>query len=162
MAVPVEVQGMAEFRRALRAMGPEWTRELTKAHKTIAQRVAVASQARAQAMGGVQRKSAKAIKGYANKISARVGVAPSARTRMANVAFWGAERHTGWYANPRYADGPAQHPEWVGNSWETGVRGQGPYAINDTVSIITPVIMEDFVRMIDDLARKAFPDREGL
>lgn len=157
MAVPVEVQGMAEFRRALRAMGPEWTRELTKVHRTVALKVAAGAQSRAASMGGVHRRAAPAIKGYANKMNARVGVSPGAKTRMANVALWGAKRHTGWYANARYSDGPAQHPAWVGNTWDVGVPGGGPYAINATVAAMTPTIIADFERMIDELARRAFP-----
>ena len=148
---------MAEFRRALRAMGPEWTRELTKVHRTVALKVAAGAQSRAASMGGVHRRAAPAIKGYANKMNARVGVSPGAKTRMANVAFWGAKRHTGWYANARYSDGPAQHPAWVGNTWDVGVPGGGPYAINATVAAMTPTIIADFERMIDELARRAFP-----
>lgn len=76
----------------------------------------------------------------------------------ANAAFWGARKRTGWYAAPKYAGGPPQHPEWVGNSWDVGQLGQGPYAINPAIYHELDNIDRAYLQSIDDLARRAFPN----
>ena len=149
-------RGIKEFRRALRELGPEWSRELRVVHKKIADIVAPHAQARAHAMGGVQSKAASAIKGRANQREARIAVTSSASTPFANVAFWGAKKRTGFYARHRYKDSTArQHPPWVGNAWDVGEPGGGPYAINETVAADRTEILDDYLNMIDDLARRA-------
>lgn len=152
----VEVEGLRDLRRQLRAAGPEWPRAMRKGFKAIADEVADRAEANASAMGGVQAKAASKIRGYAGAAEASVG-APSGG--IAAVAFFGATKHTGWYARPRYSDSPPQHPKWVGNNWEPGVAGQGPYAINEAVAAEVPWILEQFEAVIDDVAGQAFPDR---
>ena len=154
----VEVIGLKEFRRGLKAVGAEWPKELRRVHKTIADRGAALAQGFASGMGGVQAKAAGAIRGRANQRSARIGVAGGRGSPMANVAFWGAKRHSGWYAAARYSDSPPQHPPWVGNSWEPAVFGQGPYAINPALARYLPELLDEYGQMIDRLAADAFPD----
>lgn len=153
------IRGLPEFRRELRALGPEWPRELRKANKNIAQLGAHYAQVVAHGMGGVQAKAASAIRGYANQREARIGVVPSARVPFANVAFWGAKRHTGWYERARYNDSPRQHPEWVGNTWDVAEHGVGPYAINEALAEHIDDILDEYGEAIDRLAARAFPDR---
>lgn len=156
MAGPtVEVEGLRDLRRELRRLGPEWPKAMRKGFKAISDEVATRARPRASAMGGVQAKAAGKIRGYAGAAEASVG-APSGG--IAAVAFFGAKKHTGWYANPRYAGSPPQHPKWVGNSWEAGVAGQGPYAINDAVAAEVPWILAQFETVIDEVTAKAFPD----
>lgn len=78
---------------------------------------------------------------------------------MANVAFWGAKKRTGWYAARRYAHSTRQHPSWVGNTWEAAVAGQGPYAINAALAAELQRFLGLYGQMIDDLAHRAFPER---
>ncbi len=158
MGAPVEVQGLAEFRRALRAMDPAFTRELSKTHREIAKRAGVASRAKAQGLGPQQRREAGAIGWSGTMTGAVVRVAQSARYPFANPAFWGRMRRTGWYAS-KWAtshSGRAQGLPWVGSSWDVGVRGQGPYAINDAIADELPSIMKDYSAALDDLFRRAF------
>ena len=54
--------------------------------------------------------------------------------KLSAAAFWGAKKRTGWYADPRYRKSKRQHPIWVGNSWQAGAKGQGPYALNDAIA----------------------------
>lgn len=156
MAQPaVEIKGLKEFRRDLKAADAEYPKALRKANKVIADEMAKAAQARASSMGGVRAKAASSIRGYATPVQASVGF-PSGG--IAGAAFWGMKRHTGWYAKRQYRGSPPQHPRWVGNSWEPGVAGQGPYAINDAIAAGIPRIIEAFGGAIDDVTKQAFPD----
>lgn len=152
-----ELVGTREFARALRKIGPEWPRRLTEAHKNIADEGANQSRMRARGMGGVQAKASSAIRGRAtvNGAFVAVGSVPA----FAGIAFWGAKRHTGWYAKSRYQGSARQHDPWIGSSWEVGVASEGPYAINDALAAYMPYLVEEFGNMIDDLANEAFPDR---
>lgn len=153
----VKVVGLREFRSDLKAIGPEWGKALADVHRQIGRRGAAVSQARARGMGGIFAEAASAIVGKGNQRDARVGVSQTKTNPMANVAFWGAKRRTGWYARQR-RDGNRQHPPWVGNTWEPAVAGQGPYAINDALAAQLPDILDQYGRMIDRLAAKAYPD----
>jgi hypothetical protein len=152
----LEIEGLKEFRKELKAVDAAWPKAMQQAHKAISQEVAEAARGRASGMGGVQAKAAGAIKGYATAVQASAGF-PSGG--VAGAAFWGTLRHTGWYAARRYsASSRRQHPIWVGNSWEPGVAGQGPYAINDAIASDIDGIVDKFDAAIDDLVARAFPD----
>lgn len=156
-----DVVGLTPFLRELRKLDDgAWAKELTRIHRDIAKRAVEASRAEASSMGGVQAKAATALRPAADRKAARVQVsARSKRNAMANVAFWGAKRRSGWYARERYAASRRrQHPEWVGNSWDVAVRGQGPYAINEAIADNVDQFLAAYAEMIDDLARRAFPD----
>lgn len=151
----VEIKGLAEFRRALKAIGPEWPKAMRLAHKQISTDVARTAQGISAGMGGVHAKAAGLIKGYASGTQASVGV-PSG---IGGAAEWGTLRHTGWYAAARYrASSGRQHPPWVGSSWEPGVAGQGPYAINSALAGDLDQVVEAFMHAIDDLTANAFPN----
>ena len=83
--------------------------------------------------------------GIATQTQARVEVAgqrsPKGKAR-ANPAFWG-----------RNSQG-----NWIGTSWDVGVSGEGPYAINETIARRYVEIEARMRRLIDDLAGRAFPD----
>jgi hypothetical protein len=151
----VEVKGLKEFRRELKGVSSDLPKALRKAQKEIADDVADRARGVAGGMGGVQAKAADAIKGYATQTQASVGFPAGT---IAAVAFWGARRHTGWYAAARYAGSTPQHPKWVGTGWEPGVAGQGPYAINDALADFLPELDDRYLTMMEDLAAKAFPD----
>jgi hypothetical protein len=152
------VVGLAEFRRELRKIDSAYSTELRGVHREIAKRAQRAARAEARRMGGVQAKAANAIAASATEREARIQIRPSSRTRMANVAFWGAKGRTGWAARERYARSRRQHPPWVGNTWDVAKRGEGPYAINDALAAELPNLLEDYALMIGRLMRRAFPD----
>lgn len=151
----VGIPGLRDFRRELKAAGPQFPKAMRTANKQIADEVAVVARGRASGMGGVQAKAASKIKGYATPVQASIGFPAGS---IAGAAFWGMKRHTGWYAAARYRGSPPQHPRWVGSSWEPGVAGQGPYAINDAIAQSTERILSAFGDAIDDVTRQAFPD----
>jgi hypothetical protein len=154
----VNVIGLKEFRAELRKLHPQWPRALATVHKTIADTGARRAQGYAQGMGGIQAKASGAIVGRGDQRYARIGVSGGRGVPFANVAFWGAKRHTGWYAQAQYAASPPQHPPWVGSDWEVGVMGQGPYAINPAIALYMPELLEEYGRMVEELAAAAFPD----
>lgn len=153
----VEIEGLKEFQRALRKLDSDLATEPRKFNKELADDIASDARSRASAMGGVRGRAAGAITGYATAAQASVGfLAASSRYPMASVAFWGAKKHTGWYAHIN--SNVPQHPRWVGNTWEPGVRSQGPYAINDAVAVEADRIVDRYWVWLEQLARQAFPD----
>ena len=157
--MPAEIQGLKEFRRELKALGPEWPKELTKVHKAIAAKATALAQAKAMGLGGEQRKAAAAIKPAATMRTMGIAVRPTTRAPMAFPAFWGTKKRSGWYARARYRSSTArQHPAWVGNTWEVAQRGQGPYAINDALAASLPSLLDDYSTMLRDLTHRAFPE----
>ena len=156
----IEITGLREFRKALKAAGPEFPKQLTKANRDVAKIAERVSQSSARSMGGIQARAASAIKGSANARSARIQIKPSKGKRnptaMANVAFWGAKKRTGWYRTK--PEGKPQHPEWVGNNWEVADLNSGPYAINAALARHLDDIVAAHRAALDRLAEAAFSD----
>jgi hypothetical protein len=158
------VVGLKELRRELKKLeNPrEWSKELAKVQRTVAQDVAAKAQIKASGMGGVQKHFAKAIRGRGTVLGARIAVG-GRKSRNggaeANAAFWGAKKRTGFYARYRFKDSTAQqHPTWIGNSWDVAVKGQGPYAINDAIAEELPETIDKYADAVLALTRRAFPD----
>ena len=146
----------------LRKMDGNWDAALSLAHQKIASKGAAYSRAAARGMGGVQAKAASAIGEKHTPARASVAVLPSRYLDpMANVAFWGAKKRTGWYAKGRYGLNTRQHPVWIGNSWEVAVHGQGPYAINDALATHREELLDQYVIEIDRIAHEAFPEGDN-
>ena len=145
------------WRAELKAVDAGWPKELARANRKVATKGATMARNRAAAMGGVQSKASGAIKGLGTQVNARISVDPS-KAPMANVAFWGAKRHTGWYAAPRYDDSRAQHPQWITDSWDVAVEGEGPYAINAALAEGQEELAEFYGDAMEDLSHLAFPD----
>lgn len=152
----VQVVGLKELRRELKKLEEprEWSKALGRIHREVAKAVAETARGYATQMGGSQKHFAAAIRGYGSAPAARLAIADP----KAFGAFWGAkQRWTGW--NARNGDqGRPNQPEWVGNTFPVGVRGQGPYAVNDAIADRLPWIEEHFADQIDDLLKQAFPD----
>jgi len=143
----VSIPSLKELRKELKKLedARPWLKELTAANRDVARDVAGWSRAAAVSMGGQQAHFADALAGRATQTQARVEVAgartPKGKAR-ANPAFWGTK-----------AQG-----NWIGTSWDVGVSGQGPYAINEAVARRYVEIEARFRRLIDDLTHAAFPD----
>jgi hypothetical protein len=153
------VRNLRELRKEMKQSGTEWPKEMARGHRDLARLGARWAQSEARAMGGVQSRAAAAIKGKGSQVEALIYISPSGRTAMANVAFWGAKRQTGWYGAFRYRDSATpQHDTWVGNTWDVAVRGQGPYAINWALAKRLPEIDRIYAEMVERVFRDAFPD----
>jgi hypothetical protein len=149
----IDVKGGKELRAELRAIEPALVREMSKVHKQIAELVKPIAVAKASALGGMAAHFAGSIKSSGTQARSAIGVASKA-----NAAFWGSSKHSGWYAQPQYAGGPPQFPAWVGNTWDAGVPGQGPYAINDAIAESIPAVMALYDRAVTEATAKAFPN----
>jgi hypothetical protein len=160
----IQVEGLADLRRELRKLEEPktWTRELTAIHKLIARDVAATARRDADALGGPYAHFSRAIRGYGQQLSARVGIGSAGRGQRnwgANATFWGTKHpYSGWNWNGQETGGkPNLVTEWVGNSWSIA-SGQGPVAIVDAIVEETPHIIDMYGRMVDDLTKRAFPD----
>lgn len=157
------VEGLDDFRRELREVDPKLPKEQVKANRKIANHTQGKARRNATAASGpfAERYSdAKtAIKSFASAKEAAIGVSRSGRVPHAQATFWGASGRSGWYAAARYEQSTGrQHPEWVGNRWDAGKAGEGPYVLNYTVAEELPEIREMYGDMVDALMAEAFPD----
>ena len=127
---------ITELRKALAAAGPAWERDIVKAHREVGKVGANIARSAARSSGTSQQEAAAAAIGQsASKKGAKVTVGAPASAPFGRAAFWGAKRRTGWFAQDKYDRSPKrQFPEWVGNAWKVGQRGQGPHVINDALA----------------------------
>lgn len=147
----VQVVGLREFRAELKQLenSKRWLQDLGRAQREIANKVAGWSRFAAAGLGGPHKHFAGAIVGRGGVTGARIQIADE----NANAAFWGAKQGTsGWNAG---GDTP-NLPSWVGNSWDVGVAGQGPYAINDTIARKADEILRMYGDAIDQITADAF------
>ena len=144
----VEVEGLKEFRKALKAADSQYPKEIAKLHREIARMVQPRARGAAAGVGGSTRHFAGLVRAAGSQAAARITVAP-----QANAAFWGAKKRTGWNAGNQ---GRPQHPAWVGSGWEPGGPG-GPYGINAAIAESLPDIDRMAGDGMEDLYRKAFP-----
>ena len=155
-APAIQVKGLPEFHAALKGVDKAWPKEMANVHKVIAKKAAAGAEGMAVGWGRKQAKAAGKIRGSSSVKGASVGVPPGG---IAATAFWGAKKHTGWYAAAKYnASTGRQHDPWVGNSWEAASYSGGPYAINRALFFDLPEIDKDYLRMIDTITHQAFPN----
>lgn len=182
----VKIEGLDDFRKRLNeAADPKAAKaQFKRAEKIIAQRVAAVANAEAAGATGATRHYPKGVKG---KATAR-GASVYPWKKASYPAFWGAKpgKRTGWNRTSylrknaathttvrtnapgrssasavrtrRNLGGKPQFPKWVGNTWEAGVKGQGPYAINPAVADSRPFIERAYVNAMAQTARRAFPE----
>lgn len=141
-AEAVRVEGLADFIRELKALGNGLPRELGRANKEAATLVADAAESRARALGGVAAKSAPSIRAAAMQRNAAVNLG-SASAPWALGAEFGALR---WH----------QFQSWRGNQWNPDSGGVG-YFLHPAVRETRDEFLDVYGRILDELARKAFP-----
>lgn len=152
-AAAVRIQGLDEFVAELRAADGGWPRELGRVHRRIGTMVATEARVFAIGTGPEQAHFANKIEGRGDPRSATVGV-----RSIANAAFWGTLRRTGWYAAAKYEGGPRQHPAWIGQTWQVGRVGEGPLAINPAIAHELPRIERAYADAVGELYGRAFPN----
>lgn len=151
----VQIVGLAALRKELRKLEDPrtWSKALAAVHREVAQDVAAEARSNASSMGGAFRHFAPAIRGYGSVQAARVGL----RDPNSYATFWGAKQQwTGW--NVQSEGRRPNHPDWVGNSWDVAVRGQGPYALNDAAADRSEQSIQTLSEGIDAILRDAFPN----
>jgi len=154
------IVGLAELQKELRALGAtdmkKWNLEIGRSFRPIAKRAQGDARAAARAFGGPQKHFANAISGRATAREVRLQIT----NPDAYGAFWGAKQdHTGWNAGHR---GKPNQPRWVGNqyenAWSVGVKGEGPYAINDSIADNLESYVDELWTAVDRVVADAFPD----
>ncbi len=158
MGAAVIVENGPSIRSSFRNVGgKDALARLKEAYVPIAEMAANAAQGHARAGSKLQRAMAGAIKPFVRTTSAGVRVSATRAYPAAKVAFWGVDRRLGWFAAPKFHQYSSvdQHlPVNVGHTWLAGVRGQGPYAVNDGVADAA-----DFAeRHLEDAIMKAAAD----
>lgn len=151
-----QIVGLKELRKELKKLedGKAFSRELGRGLRMVAKKAAGHAQAEARSLGGAQRHFAGAIRGRGGATGARLVIADD----TANAAFWGAkQKWTGWNAR-NSGKGPANQPDWIGNTWQVAERGQGPIALNDSLATHMPEYVEDIYQVLEDVTRGAFPN----
>jgi hypothetical protein len=142
----VEIRGLKEFRAELKAVEAQWPKELRKANKTAAEVAAARARQNVSGLRPVQRKVAGSIRAAATQQQAKIRVGGSGfPALLAMGALLGSLRYR-------------QFPGWVGNDWDVGVAGTGPYGVNDAIAESLPEFIETYDRMLVDLTARAFPD----
>lgn len=165
----INIVGLNEFRADLKEVGPEWGKEVSKVNREVKNAVVKWGREDLTRLGGVHRKSARGLTGWASQKSASAGVKPGGRYPWATVGVWGALKRTGWYAAPRYArrsimsrirrrKSGTQHPAWVGADWQVGKKGEGPYGLNEAIADHVDEIAEMHRDGLLKVAARAFPD----
>jgi hypothetical protein len=141
------------LRKALAAAGPAWERDIVKAHREVGRVAAGEAQSQARSGTRAQRRAASGIQVRPNKKGVSIVPRSTASNPFAAATFMGAKKRTGWYAAERYrGKGKPQFPAWVGTNWTAGVRGQGPYVLNDAVTDAFPKILNVYGEQMDKVA----------
>jgi hypothetical protein len=129
--------------------------DIAELNQEIADLLAEKSRREASGMGGVYAKAAPAIVGAGTVRAARIRVKATKQYRFAPAAFWGTKRRSGWYAARRFeGSGGEQHPYWVGNTWDVGVKGQGPYAINNAIADNIDDVLELWEKRLQEIINR--------
>lgn len=130
----IQVEGLAELNRALKAMGPEFQRELKDTNKKVAEIVADDARAAAYSLGGVAAKTAPSIKAKGYTASAGVSIG-GAGYPFAGGAEFGSYKYK-------------QFQPWRGNSTDAG------YFLYPAIRHDVDRIETEYRDALDDLIKK--------
>lgn len=133
----VEVEGLREAVKALKALDDKAPGELRDASKGIAEDVAGKAKARASSLGGVAAHVAPTISARAGATSAGVGLGGAGNPEAMGAEFGGGRRPT-----------TQQFQPWRGNGESAG------YFVYPTIRDESDHIVDQFTDAIDDLTRK--------
>lgn len=137
MADRIDVTGLKELRRELKAADAAFPKQLQKANKAVAELVADGTRSAFQSMAGSAPKVAPTVKALAQQTRAQVrvggGSGTGAEVAMGNL--WGSKRFK-------------QFPPPVA----------GGYALYPTLAAKSDEIVDAYGDALDDLLKRAFPD----
>jgi len=147
----IEVEGLAELNKALRALGPEMQKELGSASRDVARFVADDAAAGARSRGGVAAHIAPSIKPVGGVKSAGVGLG-GPRYPMAPGAEFGAGQNVARTRASGSYKGYNQFDEWKGNGPQAG------YFVYPAIRQDADRIETEYTKAVDALTKKAFPN----
>lgn len=146
----VQIVGLKQLQRDLRALDKTLPRELRKVNLSVAQMVVAKAQQRAAGLGAMTAKAATALKATAEQQSAAVRLTSS--VKWAFGAEFGAghnsprQRRSGSYA------GYNQFRSWLGNGADAG------YFMYPTIRAEDDDIVNAYAKRLTELLNQVFPD----
>lgn len=142
----VRVVGIDDLVQALRAMGPQWPKELGKANQEAASTVVSGAQTIAAQLGGVARKAARSLKAAAAARESKVTLGGPAYPFALGAEF-GAKA---WL----------QFEDWRGNQWEPDTDAGVGYFLHPAIRNLrrTGEYETVYLAAIDRVVARAFPD----
>lgn len=140
----VRVEGLDDFRRALKALGAQWPKMLAKANHDAAELIARDAASKAGGQGGVAAKVSPSIKATTTAASASVQLGSNAYP-MALGAEFGAKQYP-------------QFKAWRGNQWEPDDANGVGYFLHPAIRETKTRFEDIYLEGIERLAHEAFPD----
>lgn len=134
----VNVAGLKDLSRELKAIDASWAKELAQAAKKAAQIIVTEARSRASSAGGVLAKAADSI-------------APGGTQRGGYVRLGGPR----WPYALGAEFGAKQYPQF--KPWR-GADENGGYALYPAIRDKTDEVTDAYGEMVGDLTRRAFPD----
>ncbi len=151
---------VAEVLAGLKAAQAEFGKELRREHKLIAERVAARIAQRASSTrgyrsfaqawrpSGVRNGARLTLRRQAGATTRYLGTRPLTRTGWNAAVYRNGARLKGRrYVPPDRR----QAPEWVGNNWIVGLRGEGPHIVRD----IAPQMVDEVTEQLADAFERA-------
>lgn len=142
----VEVVGLRDFQKALRAADPKWPRELRVASREAAETVAGAASASFASRGGVAPKAAPSVKAPAEQRRARVRLGSDRYPFALGAEFGGGKYGAG---NPTLRGGYTTQFE--------PHRGKEGYSLFPAIRRLRPEVIEKYGDALERIAAEAFP-----
>lgn len=134
----VQVKGLADFQRELKALDSRLPRELTAANKAAAEFIAGRARSRASGLGGVAAKTAPSIRAAAEQRRSKINLGGDNAPWALGAEFGGRGRPTTQQFQPH--------------------RGREGYFLYPTIRDTEAEFMDVYERCIDQVMRAAFPD----
>lgn len=135
--VRIEVEGLNQLRKDLKAVDAKLVKELGQAYKTIGDMVITAASSRAVALGGVAAKSAQALKATARSTDVTIRLDGQKFPYALGAEFGGSQ---------------PQFKPWRGNGPDAG------YFLYPTIRSDSQKILDAFNEAIDKATKLAFPN----
>lgn len=148
----LKVEGLRDLQRTLREMDRDLLPVLRRTNKEIADEVAVDARSRAHGIHKGGERLARAITSVSQQRSAGVQISDGGRTAGALGYEFGAGHDTSRNRRSGQYVGFRQFDVWRGNGPDAG------YAVYPAIRAAAPDLPEKYLRALDPLLRKAFPD----
>lgn len=153
----VKVEGLDEFRRELRRLGPEYADDMKDLNHKVGQLIVDRTKAKARMYRGNSQGSGRNLAVLARR--AFDNAKASRKQRESSVRIGGARRPYAVgleFGAKKYR----QFPPWRGNQWPSTWVPEGVgYVIHPVIRESRQEILDIYGDGLEHVARKAFPDR---
>jgi len=143
----IEVEGLDEFRKALKEAEGKWGPELGRAHKEVGELVVTESRSAATAQGSLRAKAAESLRASARQTGVSVTLGGPRAQYAVGAEFGGGSHGAG---NPTSRGG---YTTQFGP-----FKGHDGYFVFPTIRARMSAIESKFLEVIDRVAKQAFPN----